>query len=99
MDATGFAFLLLIIYLFGFFGGYGILVYYNHVVLFDEQILVCRGPLGHVTRIAWADITVVVHDTNLSEERRVGKVCVSPCRSRWWTYLYKKKKVKILAVT
>src|SRR3546814_9098984 len=26
-----------------------------------------------------------------SEERRVGKECVSTCRSRWWTYPYKKK--------
>src|SRR3546814_19466199 len=25
-----------------------------------------------------------------SEERRVGKECVSPCRSRWSQYLYKK---------
>src|SRR3546814_6511777 len=27
-----------------------------------------------------------------SEERRVGKECVSTCRSRWQTYQYKKKK-------
>src|SRR3546814_11242305 len=27
-----------------------------------------------------------------SEERRVGKECVSPCRSRWWPYHYKTKK-------
>src|SRR3546814_21146701 len=27
-----------------------------------------------------------------SEERRVGKECVSTCRSRWSTYHYKKKK-------
>src|SRR3546814_3254861 len=26
-----------------------------------------------------------------SEERRVGKECVSTCRSRWWTYHEKKK--------
>src|SRR3546814_17855480 len=26
-----------------------------------------------------------------SEERRVGKECVSPCRSRWAPYHYKKK--------
>src|SRR3546814_14467088 len=26
-----------------------------------------------------------------SEERRVGKECVSTCRSRWAPYLYKKK--------
>src|SRR3546814_16464066 len=27
-----------------------------------------------------------------SEERRVGKGCVGPCRSRWSPYNYKKKK-------
>src|SRR3546814_11610242 len=27
-----------------------------------------------------------------SEERRVGKACVSKCRSRWSPYHYKKKK-------
>src|SRR3546814_13502334 len=26
-----------------------------------------------------------------SEERRVGKECVSPCRSRWPPFLYKKQ--------
>src|SRR3546814_19103112 len=26
-----------------------------------------------------------------SEERRVGKECVSTCRSRWWPYHYQKK--------
>src|SRR3546814_17312687 len=26
-----------------------------------------------------------------SDERRVGKECVSPCRSRWSTYYYKKQ--------
>src|SRR3546814_15940123 len=29
-----------------------------------------------------------------SEERRVGKECVSTCRSRWSPYTYKKKKLK-----
>src|SRR3546814_11258482 len=29
-----------------------------------------------------------------SEERRVGKECVSTCRSRWSPYHYKKKKIK-----
>src|SRR3546814_8637857 len=29
-----------------------------------------------------------------SEERRVGKECVSKCRSRWSPYHYKKKKEK-----
>src|SRR3546814_14611614 len=30
-------------------------------------------------------------DTERSEERRVGKECVSTCRSRWSTYDQKKK--------
>src|SRR3546814_19873166 len=30
-----------------------------------------------------------------SEERRVGKECASPCRSRWSPYHYKKKKIKL----
>src|SRR3546814_12965017 len=29
-----------------------------------------------------------------SEERREGKECVSTCRSRWWPYHYKTKKIK-----
>src|SRR3546814_8348731 len=29
-----------------------------------------------------------------SEERRVGKECVSTCRSRWSPYHYKKKQIK-----
>src|SRR3546814_14462976 len=32
-----------------------------------------------------------------SEERRVGKECVSTCRSRWSPYLYKKHYDRILA--
>src|SRR3546814_21085422 len=31
-----------------------------------------------------------VPDESRSEERRVGKECVSTCRSRWWPYLEKK---------
>src|SRR3546814_11738334 len=33
--------------------------------------------------------------TYRSEERRVGKECVSTCRSRWSTYNEKKKKASI----
>src|SRR3546814_9037307 len=32
------------------------------------------------TRVAYLDLT------GRSEERRVGKECVSTCRSRWWPY-------------
>src|SRR3546814_13957680 len=45
--------------------------------------------------IDWID-SVMYPDGNpssISEERRVGKGCVSTCRSRWWPY-HKKKKSK-----
>src|SRR3546814_18386423 len=34
-----------------------------------------------------------------SEERRVGKECVSTCRSRWSPYHYKKKKIQKSSTT
>src|SRR3546814_11582102 len=34
----------------------------------------------------------VADDEERSEERRVGKECVSSCRCRWWRHHYKKKK-------
>src|SRR3546814_11537607 len=34
-------------------------------------------------------------DQGRSEERRVGKECVSTCRSRWSTYHYKKKQYQM----
>src|SRR3546814_13476486 len=40
-----------------------------------------------VTGFRWA----VPDDVARSEERRVGKECVSTCRSRWSPYHYKKK--------
>src|SRR3546814_15999670 len=33
-----------------------------------------------------------ISDSSRSEERRVGKECVSPCKSRWWPYHEKKNK-------
>src|SRR3546814_18794029 len=36
---------------------------------------------------------------NRSEERRVGKECVSSCRSRWSTYHSKKKNIKCARTT
>src|SRR3546814_12539790 len=35
---------------------------------------------------------IVVDQAGRSEERRVGKECVSTCRSRWSPYHYKKNK-------
>src|SRR3546814_17648613 len=34
-------------------------------------------------------------DIERSEERRVGKECVSTCRTRWSTYHYKKKHINL----
>src|SRR3546814_15533921 len=34
---------------------------------------------------------LLIHPTIRSEERRVGKECVSTCRSRWSPYQYKNK--------
>src|SRR3546814_10958989 len=52
--------------------------------------------------LAWAEAVTLVASNNLpdalyrSEERRVGKECVSTCRSRWSPYHSKKNKNKNL---
>src|SRR3546814_18655086 len=43
-------------------------------------------------QITTLDAARFLHDGGRSEERRVGKECVSTCRSRWSPYYYKKKK-------
>src|SRR3546814_19722784 len=58
----------------------------------DPAELVIDGvhpaPAGHdLIAEQWLSVVGV-----RSEERRVGKECVRPCRSRWVTYHYKKKK-------
>src|SRR3546814_16911413 len=42
---------------------------------------------------------VMVATKRRSEERRVGKECVSTCRSRWSTYSSKKKRNKIRKIS
>src|SRR3546814_16839634 len=51
---------------------------------FSKQVL---SALHDLLQNAWA------YDQccHRSEERRVGKECVSTCRSRWWPYHYTKK--------
>src|SRR3546814_12008928 len=44
------------------------------------------------SRIALLKHPRAISRTGRSEERRVGKECVSTCRSRWSPYHYKKKK-------
>src|SRR3546814_7365513 len=48
----------------------------------------CRDHLGCERRILIGHMAVSLER---SEERRVGKECVSTCRSRWSQYHYKKK--------
>src|SRR3546814_14992753 len=43
----------------------------------------CRGRYSHARKET---------SSTRSEERRVGKACVSTCRSRWSPYHYKKNK-------
>src|SRR3546814_20481901 len=47
---------------------------------------------GRITRIS---LGVPGVDFERSEERRVGKECVSTCSSRWSQYQYKKKETKL----
>src|SRR3546814_14058459 len=46
---------------------------------------------GHGTEAQSTMMTETLIRAFRSEERRVGKECVSPCRSRWSQYHYKKK--------
>src|SRR3546814_11773824 len=55
--------------------------------LYDAVNQLGYGPMG-----TGGDTTVLgVHINYRSEERRVGKECVSTCRSRWSPYHYKKQ--------
>src|SRR3546814_11928743 len=67
--------------------------------ILDDRIYRCAlkgGRLRFGTDIEEADDGNVV--TERSEERRVGKECVSTCRSRWETYHYKQKSTTTLSI-
>src|SRR3546814_16789663 len=51
-----------------------------------EVLEIVAGVDGHHQRLRWQDLC------ERSAERRVGKECVSTCRSRWSPYHYKKNK-------
>src|SRR3546814_11832198 len=43
-----------------------------------------------------APAMIVIDEAARSDERRVGKECVSTCRSRWSQFHYKKKNIPIV---
>src|SRR3546814_16308020 len=49
------------------------------------------GSARRRSRPAWIETSVCRNERDRSEERRVGKGCVSTCRSRWSPYNEKKK--------
>src|SRR3546814_19297272 len=53
-------------------------------------VLAARRQIAQVNT-ASVDVARVLVDGPRSEERRVGKACVSTCRYRWWPVHYKKK--------
>src|SRR3546814_21118835 len=44
-----------------------------------------KTQLKEITKVGWKPVVLMVGETR-SEERRVGKECVSTCRSRWSPY-------------
>src|SRR3546814_18811983 len=64
--------------------------------LLAERFGVSRGPVREACRGLERSglIRFVANRGVRSEERRVGKECVSTCRSRWSPYHYKKKKAQ-----
>src|SRR3546814_11453579 len=56
----------------------------SSLITFGLQARTTEGMLYRAGIIAQAGLSA--HLLDRSEERRVGKECVSPCRSRWWTY-------------
>src|SRR3546814_12589245 len=63
----------------------------SHRGYHDNRASGCTGERSHHNRSG----DIVNHRTSYSrsEERRVGKECVSTCRSRWSPYHYKKKRI------
>src|SRR3546814_2604498 len=56
-----------------------------HAELFRAHVAALAEPVGLVDMLDAGDraVALLVHGLHRSEERRVGKECVSTCRSRW----------------
>src|SRR3546814_15477732 len=52
---------------------------------------VAGRDVAHLLRLHGEDHDLGIESGGRSEERRVGKECGSPCRSRWSQYHYKNK--------
>src|SRR3546814_18628279 len=66
----------------------GIAIHHHHhrrLLIIPEIDIhaVFRDELQHLTGMQHGMLLAVIRR---SEERRVGKECVSTCRSGWWTY-------------
>src|SRR3546814_18388118 len=57
-----------------------------------RRIGIARDELGHHRGIGDVEPVDPAHAQARSEERRVGKACVSTCSSRWSPYPYTKTK-------
>src|SRR3546814_13959029 len=58
----------------------------HHRIAVEPVIAPALRPIDGVVAIADIDAVDVGRDRPRSEERRVGKECVSTCRSRWSPY-------------
>src|SRR3546814_18860999 len=63
-------------------------VHVGHLALDELELTDALAKLLAVVDVGHHHIEACLHDR--SEERRVGKECVSTCRSRWSTYHEKK---------
>src|SRR3546814_3831220 len=86
----------------------GVGVVHQLAQLRGELWVVCKLILSHVvplafhehevlsvSRLTWCELVDHMRRVFRSEERRVGKECVSTCRSRWSPYRSHKKATKL----
>src|SRR3546814_13079494 len=64
---------------------------FDQGLLAEEMVKLAKGAIDAKSGGEF-ELDVCTCDRSRSEERRVGKECVSTCRPRWSTYHSKKKK-------